>query len=172
MPRSGCHQLPLQSWTYSNSLENKSAFAASQICVHTHIAKEAHVRDQQIFLVQSYFWIFAVSSYRTDSMTKMQIWGDQEVSVAVSLSCSEKENVAYYKCFSVTFYRQNCLILLSSKNCFVLFTKVLAFYLQQMKTVPQSVRKRLREKKPLQLETTLFSVIKTVEEFKKLFTQL
>lgn len=82
--------------TSSNSPENKSAFAASQICVHAHSGKEAHVHEQQISLLQSYFWIFALNSYRTDSMTKIQIRGEQEVSIAVSLSCSEKENVAEY----------------------------------------------------------------------------
>ena len=148
----------------SNIPENKSAFAASQICVHTHTSKEAHVHDQQISLLQSYFWIFAVNSYRTDSMTKMKIWGEQEVSVAVSLTCSEKENVADYERFSVTLYRQNCLLFLSSKNCFVLFTNVLAFYLQEMKTVPQSVRKRLREKKNLfSLKQLFFQLLKLLK---------
>lgn len=40
-------------------------------------------------------------------MTKTQIWGEQEASVAVSLSCSKKENVTDYKRFSGTFSRQN-----------------------------------------------------------------
>jgi len=55
----------------SNSLENKSVFAASPLCVLAHTGTEALVHEQQISPVQSCFRIFAVNSYKTDSTTKM-----------------------------------------------------------------------------------------------------
>lgn len=154
----------------SNSLENKSAFAASQICVLTPWWSSScrgwtEFSSTWIFC----FWISAVNSYRTESMTKMQIWGSK------SLHCCFTKTQWERKCgklFSVTFYRQNCFFFLSSKKCFVLFTNVLVFYLQEMKTTLQSVKRDLGKPRSLHLETVLFPVIKTAEEFKKLFTQL
>lgn len=63
----------------------------------------------------------------------------------------------------MTSYKQNCLLFLSSKNCSVLFTNVPAFYLQQMKTVPQSVRKRLREKSLFNLKQSFFQLLKLLK---------
>lgn len=62
VPSSGCHQLPLQSWTFPATVWKINQHLQHLKSVSSHLGEVAHVEDEQSSLVQSCFWISAVNS--------------------------------------------------------------------------------------------------------------